>query len=434
MRGFSVKNDDQLGVLGVWHLGSVYSAALADQGFKVTAYDKNQSTVDNLKKGIPPIEEPLLKETVSKNLDKNLFFTNNPEEAIKGKSFIFITYDVPVDEKDKSGLTAVDSTFSLLSKYISPKTTVVVSSQVPIGYCRKSLEKLREKHPAVNIIYFPENLRLGNAFESFLRPDRIVVGSTNPKICDGFEQTFSFFKCPVMKMGLESAEMVKHSLNSYLALLISFSSEMGDLAEILGADMNDVVAALKKDKRVSPFAPLSPGLGFAGGTLGRDLQTLRKLAKEKNYKTFLLDSVYKVNQTRLKYLIDKIKSVISFLKVKNIGILGLTYKPTTSTLRRSMSLELAKLLDKENASIKAFDPAIKGVIPHYPFIKVETSITTFFNDLDLVILMTDWEDFKKIDWTKDSSLMRSKIIFDCKNLLDKKSLEKIGFEYFGIGY
>ena len=429
-----MKNDVKIGVLGLWHLGSVYSAALADQGFKVVGYDEDKSVIDKLKKGIPPIQEPLLKETVAKHLNNNLIFTNNPKEAVENKNFVFVTYDIPVDEKDKSDLTTVNSTFSILNKYISPKTTVVVSSQVPIGYCRKSLEKLRKKHPTVDIIYFPENLRLGNAFESFLRPDRIVVGSTNPKICDEFEQTFSFFKCPVMKMGLESAEMVKHSLNSYLALIISFSSEMGDLSEILGANMNDVVAALKTDKRVSPFAPLSPGLGFAGGTLGRDLQTLRKLAKEKNYKTFLLDSVYKVNQTRLKHLMGNIKSVISPLKDKNIGILGVTYKPKTSTLRRSMSLELAKLLDKENATIKAFDPAIKEVIPHYPFIKVETSIIAFFNDLDLVILMTEWEDFKKIDWTKNSSLMGSKIIFDCKNLLNKKSLEKIGFKYFGIGY
>jgi len=429
-----VKNNDQLGVLGLWHLGSVYSAALTSQGFKVTAYDENQSTVDNLKKGIPPIEEPLLKETISENLNKNLFFTSDPKEAIKGKSFIFITYDVPVDEKDKSDLTIIDSTFSLLSKYISPKTTVVVSSQVPIGYCRKSLEKLRKKHPTVDIIYFPENLRLGNAFESFLRPDRIVIGSTDPEVCDKFKRTFSFFKRPLIKMNLESAEMVKHSLNSYLAFLISFSSEMGDLAEILGANMNDVVAALKTDKRVSPFAPLSPGLGFAGGTLGRDIQTLRKLGREKNYKTFLLDSVYKVNQTRLKHLIGNIKSVISPLKDKNIGILGLTYKPTTSTLRRSMSLELAKLLHAENAKIKALDPAIKKGVSNYPFINVETSILAFFDDLDLVILMTEWEDFKKIDWTKNSSLMKSKIIFDCKNLLDKNFLEKIGFKYFGIGY
>ena len=429
-----MKNDIKIGVLGLWHLGSVYSAALADQGFDITGYDENKSIIDKLKKGIPPIQEPLLKETLNKHLNNNLIFTNNPKEAVENKNFVFVTYDTPVDEKDKSDLTIVNSTFSILHKYISPKTTVVVSSQVPIGYCRKALEQLRRKEPSTDIIYFPENLRLGTAFDSFLKPDRVVIGFTNPAVSDKFENTFSFFNCPFIKVGLESAEMVKHSLNSYLASLISFSSEMSDLAEIFGANMSEVVTALKTDKRVSPYAPLSPGLGFAGGTLGRDIQTLRELAKGKNYKTILLDAVYEVNQTRLGHLIKRIESLIFNLKTKKIGILGLTYKPGTNTLRRSMSLELAKLLNKGGAKIKAFDPAINEEIPGYSFIEVETSEADFFDSLDIVVLMTDWEEFKKIKWEKVADQMSSKIIFDCKNFLDKQHLEKIGFKYFGIGY
>lgn len=433
MRNFLVKNKPEIGVLGLWHLGSVYSASLAKLGFKVTGFDEDRIVVSNLQKIKPPIEEPNLEETIKQHLGKNLDFTSDPKQAISHKKYLFVTYDVPVDEKDRVDTSVIDRTFSLITKYASPNTTVVVSSQLPIGSSRKLLDSLQKKEASINIIYFPENLRLGNAFESFLKPERIIIGSNKSEISDQFEKDFSDFACPFIKMSLESAEMVKHALNSYLATMISFSSEMSDLSEILGANMNEVVSALKSEKRISKFAPINPGLGFAGGTLGRDIQTLRSLGKKNNYTTALLNSIYQVNQNRLPQLLKRLKILLPQLKNKTIGILGLTYKPKTNTLRRSMALELATLLKKEGSRIKAYDPAVKDKISSHPFIEIATK-KGFFKDLDIVILMTEWEDFGSIDWKKEAKSIRTRIVFDSKNFLDKNKIEKANLKYFGIGF
>ena len=428
------KNEFSIGVLGLWHLGSVYSASLARLGFDVTSFDENKHTINDFRKGKPPIEEPELKEIISANLGKNLHFTINPKEAIEGKKYVFVTYDVPISEKDEVDLSVIDRTVKLLSDDLSSNSTVVISSQLPVGYSRKILNFLNKKVKGVNVIYFPENLRLGTAFVSFLRADRVVVGSNNPKILDEFEKDFSSLSCPFIKLGLESAEMVKHMLNSYLALMISFSSEMSDLAEILGGNIQEIVVAVKTDRRVSQYAPLNPGLGFAGGTLGRDIQTLRKLAKKNSYKTLLLDSIYEVNRNRLPYLMGKIKTELKNLNGKTIGILGLTYKPNTNTLRRSMSIEIAELLKKEGVKIKAFDPAIKKQVSNYPFIEVLTSLEKFFTKLDMVLLITDWPLFREIEWKKYSGQVRNKLVIDTKNFLDSSIVKNSGFKYQGIGF
>lgn len=428
------RNNISIGVLGLWHLGCVYSASFAKQGYDVTCFDFDKKIVSNLKKKIPPIYEPNLDEIIKTQCDKNLHFTSSEEEAIKNKDYVFITYDVPVNQNDIIQLKVIRKTFAILPKYLSEKTTIVISSQIPVGTSRSLIDLLKTKgiqNPRV--IYFPENLRLGKAFSFFLSPDRIILGSDKKMIMNDFKKDFSFFKCPVIEMSLESAEMVKHALNTYLATCISFSSEISDLSERIGANMLDIVKALKTDKRVSPFAPINPGLGFAGGTLGRDIQTLRMIARNKNYKTKLLDSVYSVNQARIPMLLGKIITIYPLLKGMKIGILGLTYKANTNTLRRSQALELAVLLKQKGCRIKAFDPAIKKNITSYPFIKVCDDLKTFFKDLDLIILMTEWSEFKEMHLSKLSSFMRKRVVIDTKNFLESSVYINNNFDYQGIG-
>lgn len=430
-----MKKGEKLSIctLGLWHLGCVYSASFAKLGFKVTGYDADKKTINNLKRGIPPIFEPNLSETIKKHHGKNLFFSSSIKEVLKDKDYIFITHDLPVDKSDRVQMSMVKKTFSGIAKYASSDSTIVISSQLPLGTSRVLVKLLKEKNILnPKVIYFPENLRLGNAFKTFLEPERIILGSDNRKALEQFKKDFNF-NCEVIIMDLESAEMSKHALNCYLAICISLSNELSDLSEKTGANMLDVVKALKSDKRVSIYAPLAPGLGFAGGTLGRDIQVLRKLAKEKKYQAKLLDAVYAVNIDRLPMLLTKISALFPSLKKKNIGLLGLTYKPNTDTLRRSWSLELASLLAKKGCSIKAFDPAIKKKVAIYQFIKIQQNLKTFFKDLDLVILMTEWPEFKKIDVAKLSPLMKSRNIIDTKNFLELDVFLKNGFTYLGMG-
>lgn len=440
------RKDKTIGIIGLWHLGCVYAASLAAKGFEVVGFDFDKGVISSLKRNIPPLFEPKLEKTLKKFNNITLHFTTSEKEffqkndynlsaeRVSSFAYIFITYDVPVDENDLIQIGIINKVFAILSKYVSAQTAIVISSQIPIGTSRRLVNLLKKKTKETpKVIYFPENLRLGQAFASFLTPERIVLGSDSIEALNNFKKDFSFFNCPFITMSLESAEMVKHALNSYLATCISFSSELSDLSEKSGANMLDVVKALKTDKRVSSFAPINPGLGFAGGTLGRDIQSLRKMSKALNYQPKLLNAVYSVNQDRLPMLISKIHSIYTPLKGKSIGILGLTYRPNTDTLRRSMSLELINKLKSSGCKIKAFDPAIKMQVKDYTFVEISKSIRTFFKDLDLVVLMTDWPEFTSIDPKTVASLMNNKILIDTKNFLDKQTYEENGFIILRIG-
>lgn len=427
----SLNRKPQIGILGLWHLGCVYATALADLGYFVTGFDLDAKTIAELNKSHSPLSEPGLEELLKKHLNRRLVFSSSPQAAIKNKPYIFVCVDVPVDDQDRGDMRPVNDLFSLIRKHASPKSTVVISSQVPVGTCRKLQQRLIKNN--INVIYFPENLRLGQAYETFLRPDRIILGVFQESTALKFLTDFPHFDCPVLTMSWESAEMVKHALNSYLATNISFISEMGDLCELVGANLNDVIKALKTDNRVSPNAPFNPGTGFAGGTLGRDIQVLRHLSRRSHHQILLLDSVYRVNQNRLSQLLKKIKSVYPNLHHKKIGLLGLTYKPGTNTLRRSKSLELANALYKLGATLKAFDPAISQSISTHPSIKISTTLDGFFFGLDMAIIMTPWPQFISLS---PSALrpMRQKVIIDTVNILNADDFTTAGITYLGTGY
>lgn len=421
------KIDISIGILGLWHLGLVYSVSLAKSGYSVLGFDQDIENIVKLNRGDLPIYEPNLTEYCKKYLHKNLHFSSNAEEVIKGKDYIFITLDVPVDKFDNLNLDSIVTLFNLVIKYVSKKTTIVVSSQVPVGTTRL----LQKKLPRSKIIYFPENLKLGTAINDFLKPRSIVLGRDDKKATKQFLKDFPTFRCKVLEISLESAEMVKHALNSFLALNISFASEISDLCELLKADATEVFLGLKSDPRVSPTAPISSGMGFAGGTLGRDIKILTNLANNAGYKAKLLNAIYEVNQDRLSYLLGKIKKIYPRLYGKKIGILGLTYKPNTNTLRRSRSIELANLLVNEKAEIRGFDPVIKDQASDS--LKIVNSYRELLKDLDLLILMTEWPQFRNIDPKTTSSLMAKKIIIDTRNFLDRQKYEVNGFIYFGRG-
>ena len=421
------KNELSIGVLGLWHLGLVYSVSLAKSGYSVFGFDLDKENIAKLNRGDLPIFEPNLTKYCKKYLNKNLHFSSNAGEVIRNKDYIFITLDTPVDNFDNIDLGSIVTLCNLIIRYVSKKTTIVISSQVPVGTTRSLLKNL----PKSKIIYFPENLKLGTAINDFFKPAAIVFGSDDKKVVKQFLKDFPIFRCKVLEMSLESAEMVKHALNSFLALNISFASEISDLCELLKADASDVFLGLKSDPRVSPTAPISPGMGFAGATLGRDIKVLTNLANKRGYKAKLLNAVYEVNQDRLHYLLEKIKKVYPKLNGKKIGILGLTYKPNTNTLRRSRSIELANLLLAEKAKIKGFDPAIKD--QDADSLKIVNSYAELFKDLDLLILMTEWPQFRNIDLKTASNLMAKKIIIDTRNFLDRQKYVDNGFIYFGRG-
>jgi len=429
--------EEKICVIGLWHLGSVYTACLADLGYSVTGVDSDRDRIDNLAKGIPPLFEPGLAELVAANAKAGrLTFTTELNGAVKGARYVLITIDTPVNDNDEVDLSSVLSTANELAECLEDGSIIVVSSQVPVGTCHCIKALIKEKNPSLDfdIACSPENLRLGKAIGYFKSQDRIVIGADSEATLDAVEKLFSVIPAPKLRMNLKSAEMSKHAINAYLATTISFANELANLCDEVGADALRVAAALKSESRIGPGLPLLPGLGFAGGTLARDLNILRNLGDGHGCDTRLVDAVLEVNKQQNRLVVRKLEKLFGSVEDLNIGILGLTYKVGTSTLRRSAALEIIKDLRRGGAMVKACDPKadLTELKQHREFdYFIEPHDVA--RNADALVLVTEWPEFKDLDFDLLKSLMRRPVIIDTKNMLYDKQLGKKGFTYIGVG-
>lgn len=407
-------------------------------GHTVIGVDHDARRIAGLNAGTPPIFEPGLDEVLQRNLASGrLRYTLDLPAALRGSSFVFITYDTPVDEDDQVDLTQLFSTTAALAEHLDPGAVVIISSQVPVGTCERLHSSIHARKPAreFGLAYVPENLRLGRALERFMKPAMVIVGSQESSTLDRVEQFYSALHCPIVRMDLPSAEMTKHAINSYLATCVSFIDEIANLCDESGADATRVAAALRLDERVSPHAPLLPGgLGFAGGTLARDLRVLQTLGKRVNYPTHLVDAVLSVNEEQKRLVWRRLHKLYGSVNGLNLGILGLTYKPGTSTLRRSVAVEIMRELAAAGASIKAYDPKadleeLRGD-KSFSFCRQPAEVA---QDSDAIIIITEWPEFKSLDYAALALQMKHRVLIDTKNLLDANQLRNLGFTYFDVG-
>jgi len=423
-------NSPIISVIGLWHLGCVTSVGFCELGFKVVGLDFELSIAEKLKNGIPPIFEPKLEELIKKNLgERKLEFSTDFKTALSKSKYIIISSDTKIDDKDRIDLSEVMKAVDTISKTCNNGTVVIVRSQVPVGTCRKILEIFNNSRKKIDVVYNPENLRLGSAISNFLSPEFIVIGSENKDAAQEVEALYSKINCPKIHVGLETAEMVKHALNSFIAISISFSNEIADICEKAGADAVQVSQILKLDSRIGPKARINPGFGFSGGTLARDVQILREFGDKNEIETSILDAVMKVNENRAEVVIKKIKRNIGNLSGKKIAIFGLTYKSGTDTLRRSLPLEFIKILNENNVSVNAFDPMIKNINGAKTF---KTPYETA-KDCDAIVLLTEWPEFKELDIQKLKDVTKNHFFFDTQNFMDPEKFKKVGFQYVGMG-
>lgn len=429
--------DKRVCVVGVWHLGCVTSACLADLGYSVVGVDRNSKRVANLNKGIPPLFELGLPELLTNNLKrKSLSYTDNLKQALSGAGYVVIAFDTAVNEKDEVDLSEIFALSTEIGKYLENDAVVVVTSQIPLGTCDKIKALISQSNPRLrfDIAYSPENLRLGQAIESFKNPHRIVIGADSAATLDKAEQLFAPINALKLRMSLKSAEMTKHALNALLGMSISFGNEIANLCDELGADALKVVNALHLDERIGNKLPLLPGLGFSGATLARDLIVLQNMGDKLNYETYLVDAILQVNKLQNQLVIRKLEKVFGKIKGLQIGILGLTYKPDTSTLRRSAALEIIRDLVGKGAVIKACDPKAspEEVKTHKEFEFCSDAYAVAKNSSALV-LVTEWSEFKNLDFARIKSLMKKPVFIDAKNMLDDEQMIKQGFTYLGVG-
>jgi UDPglucose 6-dehydrogenase len=430
-------SDVEVCVIGIWHLGSVYSACLAELGYHVVGVDKDKKRVKNLNNGIPPLFEPDLKELISKNVKlKRLRYTTDLVSALKSARFVFIAFDTVVDDNDEVDLSEIFETVLTMAKLLENHATVIVSSQVPVGTCQriKSLISAEKSSLDFDIACVPENLRLGQAINRFMNPERIVIGADNSITLDKVEAFFSVIKDPKIRMNLRSAEMTKHALNAFLATSISFANEIANICDEVGADALKVTEALRLDSRIGPKAMLKPGLGFAGGTLARDIKVLQKLGTKAGYETWLINGVFEVNRRQNKMITGKLQKVYGSIQNLTVCVFGLTYKAGTSTLRRSSSIEIINDLLACGGKIKAYDPQadlseMQGKL-QFEFCSDPLAAA---QGSDALIFVTDWPEFRELDFSRLKSLMKKPVIIDAQNMLDAESLIRMGFVYLGVG-
>ncbi|OGH69726.1 MAG: hypothetical protein A2754_03600 [Candidatus Magasanikbacteria bacterium RIFCSPHIGHO2_01_FULL_47_8] len=428
-----------IAVVGLWHLGEIFSAGLAELGHTVIGIDNEKKVIADLQKGIPPLAEPGLAELIKKNTaKKQLSFTTKFEE-LKNCDVVWIAFDTPVTKHDEADLKPIWNFFKLAAPLFKQNSLIVISSQVPVGSCQKIQEFIHENRPELffDLAYVPENLQLGQAVKSFFEPKRIVVGATGEAVIKKIEGIFSPLQAAILPMNTASAELSKHALNSFLATSLSFIYDIADVAKAYGADVVEVTRALRSDERIGPGAYLDASIGFSGGTLARDLNTLLKKAREARLSLPVIAGVFKKNKTQrnlaAKYLADHLGN----LQGKKVAVLGLTYKPGTATLRRALSLEIIPKLLAAGAIVCAHDP-----MADVKEVKEALPVEFFANPYDCakgcqaVIIITNWPEFKKLDLRKLKSCLKSPyLFFDTRNFFynQEKTVREAGFTYVGIG-
>jgi UDPglucose 6-dehydrogenase len=418
-----------LTVAGLWHLGCVTAACCA-RHFRVTGFDFDSQTITQLNQAKTPLFEPGLNELLAAGLASgNLRFSDDPQAACADADILWICHDTPVNEDDESDIASVLDPLRRCLKFLPPGALVLISSQLPVGTCRNLEGEFTQFHFA----YSPENLRLGRAIETFERAERVVVGIRNHALKALLEELFKPFAAEVIWMRPESAEMVKHALNSFLALSITFANEVARLCEQTGADAKEVAAGLKSDPRIGPRAYLNPGGPFAGGTLARDVVTLTRLAAERNEPLTVIRAIKQSNDQHRRWAFRRLESQLGTLRGKHIAMLGLTYKPGTDTLRRSAAIELCQSLLAVGATVRAFDPVVQQLPAALSGIALTGNLQAALLEADAAVVCTEWPDFRKANWPELLATMRRRLVIDANSFLEKELKSETKVEHLCVG-
>ena len=416
-------------VLGLWHLGSVTAACCA-RHFEVTGLDFDETVIAGLSTSKAPILEPGLNELLAAGLAKKfLRFTTDAQLACANADVLWLTYDTPVNDHDESDVAFVLDRLRRALPHLPSDALVLISSQLPVGTCAA----LEREFPQFHFACSPENLRLGRALDAFEKAERVIVGLRTDAKRALLEQLFRPFTPQVLFMRTESAEMVKHALNSFLAVSISFINEIARLCEHTGADAKEVSAGLKSDIRIGPKAYLGPGGPFAGGTLARDIVSLTQIAQVNGETIDLIPAIKRSNDLHRGWAFRKLQSRLGELRGKSIAVLGLVYTPNTDTLRRSAAVELCQQLLTTGARVQAFDPALKSLPPELAAISLAPDIASALDQADAAVVCTEWPMFRQSPWPQLICGMKGTLFVDPNRFLDRELASIPGVELLSVG-
>jgi UDPglucose 6-dehydrogenase len=403
----------KVAVHGLWHLGCVTAACLAEGGHDVVALDPDPRAVAELEAGRLPLDEPGLPALVAAGRAAGRLAFRADLGALAGVEVLWITLDTPVDDEDRADPSVVRRALDAAAAALPAGALVVVSSQVPVGFTRDAARAW----PALRFACVPENLRLGRALDAFRRPERVVAGTVDGSARDDVARLFAPFTTAIEWMRVESAEMTKHALNAFLATSVAFANEVARVCEAVGADAREVERGLRTDPRVGPKAYVSPGAAFAGGTLARDLRYLAAFGARHRVATPLVEGVLESNAAHAVAHRDEVRALVARPDAV-VAVLGLAYTPGTSTLRRSSSVELCRALAADRVAVRAHDPAVRALPDDLASVALCATAEEALQGADVAVVATAWPEFRALSADAVAARMRRACVVDPARYLE----------------
>ncbi|QSR85983.1 UDP-glucose/GDP-mannose dehydrogenase family protein [Candidatus Methylacidiphilum infernorum] len=427
----------KIAIIGSGYVGLTTGACFADVGHEVICVDNDEKKIKMLKQGKVPIYEPGLEELVKKNLSRGLLhFTESIEEGVEKSLVIFIAVPTPPLEDGSVDMTYIEKVARQIAAVLKDYRVIVDKSTVPVKTGERvyqTIKRYNSHNIDFDVVSNPEFLREGVAVKDLLHPDRVVIGAMSERAIKIMKEIYSPFNAPILITDLNSAELIKHASNSFLALKISYINALSRICEAAGANVQMVAEGMGLDHRIGKHF-LKAGIGWGGSCFPKDVAAFIKISQELGYDFKLLKEVSQINQDQKEHFLRKIRNVLWVLKDKRIGLLGLAFKDNTDDIRSSVAMDLAMTFLKEGAIVQAFDPkAMEKAKEKLPSIHYCSSAQEVAVDSDCIVIATEWEEFRNLDWKSMKSMMISPIIFDGRNLLDKKEMTRMGFHYIGIG-
>jgi UDPglucose 6-dehydrogenase len=426
-----------ISIIGSGHVGLVTGACLAELGNKVICSDNDNKKIASLKKGTMTIYEPGLEELIANNVKKKrLFFTSSIKEAVNKSEVIFIAVGTPTLGNGEADLTGIENVARNIAENLKSYRLIVEKSTVPVetGKWVKHTILTYIKHKVkFDVASNPEFLREGSAIADFMNPDRIVIGVESTKAKQILVNLYKPLNANILVTNIKSAELIKHACNAFLATKISFINAISRICDKVGADVEEVARGLGLDKRIGRHF-LNAGIGYGGSCFPKDLDAFINISEKLGYNFELLKAVKEINKEQKNYLIKRIKDVLWIVKDKTIGVLGLSFKPNTDDMRNAPSVDIIKTLLAEDAKIRIYDPHAMGKARYLlNDVKLCKDAYDVSKGADCLLIVTEWDEFKELDFNKIKKLLKRPLIIDGRNIYEPKNLEKLGFTYIGIG-
>jgi UDPglucose 6-dehydrogenase len=424
-------------VIGTGYVGLVTGACLADMGNTVICVDKDTGKIASLEKSEVPIFEAELEGIVRQNLESgNLRFSTDILESVSDSEFIFITVPTPSDEGGSADLSYVDEVARTIASAIQDYKVVINKSTVPVGSTKRVeriIEESMEEYHEFDVVSNPEFLREGTAVSDFMKPARVVIGSDSQKAIMRMTELYRGIDAPLLVTDPVSAEMIKYASNAFLATKVSYINAIANICEAVGADVREVSLGMGYDERIG-FEFLKAGPGFGGSCFPKDCRALLAICREHGYDFNLLEGVLEVNREQQERMVAKVDRMVDGLEGRRVGVLGLAFKANTDDIRESPAINITRKLVERGAVVTAYDPqVIPGASTELEGVAFAENAYDVASGADILVLLTEWDEFKWLDYERVKELMSCALMLDTRNCLDPAVLRKLGFIYEGVG-